>query len=65
MSFKCNSATNKNLWPLLFLQKFHKLFRTLDLAVSVNKVVSSVDFYWTGRGDLNAGFGLVARVQRT
>jgi len=31
----------------------------------MDKVVSSVDFYWTRRGDLNAGLGHVARVQCT
>lgn len=65
MGFKFNSATNKNVWPFLFLHIFHKLSRTLDPSVPVDKVVSSVGFYWTGRGDLNAGFGHVARVHCT
>ena len=65
MAFKCNSVTNKHVWPFLSLHIFHKLFRTLDPAVSVDKFVSSVDFYLTGRGDLNAGFVLVAGVQCT
>jgi len=43
--FKINSATNKNVRPFLFLHIFHKLYRTLDPSVSVDKVVSSVGFY--------------------